>query len=208
MTRDAKAGFRFTIHYDSLFLVHDNDENRPLATAFCFIKPDWVVTARHAVVEMDIPRQSLALQSRRHGLLRASVLFLHPTHDLAVLRIEESSPCDVPLFPSHEAYTGTSGLVGCGWAPSWSDREGYDNTLVAHRIDGYEREVRRRDSGDESLILFDAPWMEGGYSGGPIFGEGGGVVAVLIQLVRSADGMTRGRATNIVHLLRFLSFPC
>ena len=204
MTSDANTGFKFSIHHDSLFVLRD--ENRALATAFSFIKPEWVVTAKHAVLEMGVPRRNLSLQSRRGEPLKVSILFLHPSHDLAVLGIEGQSPCDVPLFPGYEGYTGSNGLVGCGYAPSWPNKEGYSHTIVAHRITTYEREERSRDTGDESVIVFDAPWIEGGYSGGPIFGEGGAVVAVLIEVMRPDDGATRGRATSILHLLRFLTY--
>ena len=206
MTGDAAAGFRFTIHYDSLFLLCDDEEHRALATAFCFIRPEWVVTAKHAVLDMDIPRRNLSLLSRRNGRLRVSVLFLHPSHDLAVLRIDGQSPCDVPLFPGFESYTGRNGLICCGYAPSLSDREGRRYTLHLNRITSYECEKRTRHTGEEALIVFDAPWMEGGHSGGPVLGEGGGVAAVMIELVRSDDGVVRARATSILHLLRYLTF--
>ena len=206
MTDGAATGFRFTIHYDSLFLLCDDEEDRALATAFCFIKPEWVVTAEHAVLDMDIPHRNLSLLSRRNGRLRGSVLFLHPSHDLAVLGIEGQSPCDVPLFPSFEGYTGSNGLVACGYAPSLSDRERREYKVLANPVTSYERQERTRRTGEEALILFDAPWMEGGHSGGPVFGEGGGVAAVMIELIRSDNGVVRARATSILHLLRYLTF--
>lgn len=206
MVSDTGIGFKFHIHRDSLFVLQDDDEGRPLATAFCFLKPEWVVTAKHAVLDRGEPRQNLSLFGLRNNILRASVYFLHPSHDLAVLRIEGQSPCDVPMFPSFEEYTGQRGLVYCGFAPSLSYMSSRKHIIHVNRTVSYEREERNRQTGDESLIVFDAPEMEGGHSGGPVFGEGGGVTAVLIELIRSENGATRARATSIIHLLRFLTF--
>lgn len=199
-------GYSFTMHHDAVFLVCDEYVSHPLATGFCFIKPEWVVTAKHAVVEMGATRTSLVLFSRGHGMLRASVAFLHPTHDLAVLRIEGQSPCDVPLFPGYEGYAGQNWLVACGFAPSLGGGENPNHTILLSKVASYEREERTRNSGDESLIVFDLPGMEGGHSGGPVFGEGGVVVAVLIELIRSDTGPPRARATSVLHLLRHLAF--
>jgi hypothetical protein len=107
----------------------------------------------------------------------------------------------MPLFPGFEEYTGKRGLVCCGYAPS-------TGAFFLNHIPSYERERRIRDEGDESVIVFDAPWMEGGHSGGPVFGEGGGVVAVLLHTIRPDNGERRGRATSILELLRYLRFEC
>lgn len=206
MSEGAYKGNPITFEANAVLLVHDDTENRPLATGFCFIKPEWVVTAKHVVLENGLPRTSLSVLSYRGEPSRTSILFLHPQHDLAVLRIEGDSPCDVPLFPGFEMHTGKRGLVCCGYAPSLSDRQAGRNTIFVNQVESYEREGRMRDSGDESLIVFNAPWMEGGHSGGPVFGEGGGVVAVLIELLRLDEGVARARATSILALLRFLNF--
>ncbi len=206
MSSEGYSGAAITLDAKALFIVHDDSENRPLATGFCFIKPEWVVTAKHVVLETSLPRQNLSLTSFRGEQARASILFLHPSHDLAVLRIEGQSPCDVPLFPGFEEHTGRRGLVCCGYAPSLSFREGRKHAIFFNQVTSYEREERTRNTGDESLIVFDAPWMEGGHSGGPVFGEGGGVVAVLIELIQSGSGIARARASSILHLLRFLTF--
>ena len=200
------GGFSFSIHQDAIFLICGHDLDRPLATGFCFIKPEWIVTTKHAVIDLDLPREELWLLPRHGAPLTGSIVFVHPTHDLAVLRIEGPSPCDVPLFPSFEEYTGLKGLLACGYAPSLSSVEESRYTLHLNHVPSYEREKRIRDTGEEALITFDAPWMEGGHSGGPVFGEGGGVVAVLIEKVQNNDGLVSARATSILHLLRFLTF--
>ena len=205
MDNGSYRGAPITISANSVFVVHDDDENKPLATGFCFIKPEWVVTARHVVQEMGLPRPNLSLTSYEGEPVRASVLFLHPSHDLAVLRIEGESPCHAPLFPGFEEYTGRNGLVCCGYAPSLSNTGERRYSMFFNQVSSYQREERTREHGNESLIVFDAPWMEGGHSGGPVFGEGGGVVAVLIELIRHDGGTTRARATSILHLLRFLT---
>jgi Trypsin-like peptidase domain len=196
----------FTIHQDALFVIYDVDENRPLATGFCFIKPEWVVTAKHVVQDMGLSRSNLSLLSFSSTPVSASTIFVHEHYDLAVLRINGRSPCDVPLFPGYEEYTGGKGLVCCGYAPSRRRSDERPYPLLTSDVLTYDREERIRDHGDESLIVFDHPDMELGHSGGPVFGEGGGVVAVLIDRMRPSDGVVRARATSIISLLEFLTF--
>jgi S1-C subfamily serine protease len=196
----------FSIHGHAVFLVQDNDEGRPLGTAFCFIKPEWIVTAKHVVLDMGVPSPNLSLVSKSGSPLNVSIIFEDPYHDIAVLRIEGQSPCDVPLFPSFERYTGQRGLVSCGYAPSLSSHEEGSYSIWLEHFTSYDREERIRNVGDESLIVFDAPWIEGGHSGGPVFDLGGHVVAVLIDRIPADNGVVRARATSILHLLRFLEF--
>jgi hypothetical protein len=199
--------FKFSTNQDSLFVIYDHDANRPIGTGFCFLKPEWVVTAKHVAIDAGLRRENLSLLSFTGEPLRARSFFEHPNHDLAVLRIEGQSRRDVPLFPSYERYTGEKGLIYCGWAPSLNHQGRRPYSLLAAPVQSYEREQRTRDAGDESLIVFDAPSMELGHSGGPVFGEGGGVVAVIIDRIATDNEGVRARATSILHLLRFLSFP-
>ena len=37
------GGFSFSIHQDAIFLICGHDLDRPLATGFCFIKPEWLL---------------------------------------------------------------------------------------------------------------------------------------------------------------------
>ena len=43
-------GLRFTIADDTLCLIYDAQSNWALGTGFTFLKPDWVVTAKHVVI--------------------------------------------------------------------------------------------------------------------------------------------------------------
>ena len=55
------------------------------------------------------------------------------------------------------------------------------------------------------MIIFEAPYAEGGFSGGPILGEGGGVAGLIIDNF-SVDGKIFARATSILSLLGELRF--
>jgi hypothetical protein len=194
-----------TIDDKSLFIICDREEKRPLGTGFCFIKREWVVTAKHVVMDDGVFRQSLSVLPLKERELRASVMFSHPNHDLAVLQLEEPSPCRTPLFPSYEKFTGRKGLICCGYAPSLSNHEKKEVSIYVNQILTYDREQRTRLHVDEDLIAFEAPFLEGGHSGGPILGEGGGVVAVTIQGF-VANGKYYGRATSVLPVLDFLDF--
>jgi hypothetical protein len=77
--------------------------------------------------------------------------------------------------------------------------------MYANNIPKFEVEFRERGAFKEEIIVFDAPFSEGGHSGGPIFGAGGGVVGVMIQ--NFYDGpVLRARATGLAPILVHLTF--
>ncbi len=43
-------GLTFTIDKSSVAIVVDQDDARPIGTAFIFIQPHWAVTAKHVVL--------------------------------------------------------------------------------------------------------------------------------------------------------------
>jgi hypothetical protein len=53
--------------------------------------------------------------------------------------------------------------------------------MLVNHVPAFTVEVREREGLNEELVVFNAPRSEGGHSGGPIMGEGGGVVGVVIQ---------------------------
>lgn len=198
-------GIQFTIDENAVWIIHDQDEGRPLGTGFTFIKPEWIVTAKHVVLsENGAPRTKLWLSSIKIAQAYATLLFAHPIVDLAVLIMSGESPCKIPLFPSHERFSGTKGLVCCGYSPTVS-MQNMNPSLFVNWISSYSRERRTRGTGDEDVIVFPAPFLEGGHSEGPVFGEGGGVVGVIIQMFEYGD-IRHGRATGIQPLLQHLDF--
>ncbi len=194
-----------TIHIDrhSLCIIFDKNENKALGTGFVFIKPNWIVTAKHVVEKDDGEiRDNLRLLHLFEKPVSSSVLFVHPIYDLAVLTTGNLL-CKRPLFPSYEEFTGKNGLICCGYAPSKSINN--ELAFFVNSVPNYQFETRSRDVGDEKLLFFDAPFAEGGHSGGPLLGEGAGVVAVVIEGFKSNDQYIV-KATSILPLLEFLKF--
>jgi S1-C subfamily serine protease len=192
------AGLTFKLDKNAIALIVDQDKKKGIGTAFVFIQTYWAVTARHVVIQDGVPRRKLELSFLSKSNVPANVLFAHPTLDLAVLEFADG-PCDSPLFPSHHQFSGSNGLITVGYAPS----KGL--VFETNRIDSFTTERRDRVDGSEELIVFDAPFAEGGNSGGPVFGEGAGVVGAVIQdfLV---DSNRKSRATSLRPLLRQLQF--
>jgi S1-C subfamily serine protease len=197
--------FSFSIGMYSIQIVWDLNEKRPLATSFSFLRPNWVVTAKHVVMHQDLPRRSLGVQFGRGLSSRAKVYAVHPRLDVAVLQLLDESPCNNPLFPSYARFTGQKGLVSIGYVPSLNNNAKDERVIFANIVEEWEVERRSRDDSVEEIIVFDSPHVEPGHSGGPMIGEGGGVVGVVIQNLVEA-GVPRARATSIVSLLDGLDF--
>jgi S1-C subfamily serine protease len=196
------SGLSVTIDNKSLCVVHVPEG---AATGFAFLRPEWVVTAKHVVVRDDLYRDPITVMFLNAASQRARVLFAHPRLDLAVLEVQGSSPCQTPLFPSNSRFTGGKGLICVGYAPSLSDKVGGRYTSFVNYVASFALDQRSRDSGDEELIVFEAPWAEQGHSGGPLLAEGGSVVGVVIEAV-VLDGKPHLRGTSIHPLLRNLTF--
>lgn len=196
------AELTFKIDGNALALVIDQDEKRPIGTAFVFIQPYWAVTAKHVVIKQGVARVNLQLLFRDRSGVPATILYVHPSLDLAVLLVPES-PCKIPLFPGHHTFSGSNGLVVAGYKPSQNTLQGL--TVEVNRITSFSMECRERIDGTEDLVVFDSSFAESGHSGGPVFGSGGGVVGVVIQQF-TGDGGPRARATAIGPLLSQLVF--
>jgi hypothetical protein len=193
----------FSIDQAALSLVLDNEGNRVLGTAFSFIRPNWVVTAKHVAFVDGLPRRQLLISAFKRPSIRASVLFAHPQVDLAVLSVE-SDLCPRPLFPAHHSLSGGSGLICAGYAPSKS-APGDPAVLYFNEISSFTTEIRDRGVLSEEMIVFDAPFSEGGHSGGPIFGVGGGVVGAIIQNFYLGS-LLRARGTSLAPIVSHLTF--
>lgn len=76
--------------------------------------------------------------------------------------------------------------------------------LYVNEIPSFAIEVRDRDYLNEEVIVFDAPFSEGGHSGGPIFGSGGGVVGAIIQNFYVGSQL-RARGTSLAPVVARLS---
>jgi hypothetical protein len=164
-------------------IIVDQDARKPLGTGFYFLQQRFFVTAKHVVVDDHTgeTRPNLVLMQNAPNYPRAKPIFLHPSLDLAVLEVNNPQ-CTVPLYPSDQRIVGHHGLRYWGYAPTKSDKKNHNYVVAVVDIPTYECEPpRERDDGIEWILRFDSDLSEGGHSGGPVLGAGGGVVAVMIE---------------------------
>jgi hypothetical protein len=109
--------WNFTIDARAVGLVKDLILDKVIGTTFSFVKPNWYVTAKHVIFDYGQIRERLVVLIDKEPPIHAQVLFVHPELDLAVLELERAV-CEKPLFPSHHAFAGTTGLLAAGYAPS------------------------------------------------------------------------------------------
>jgi S1-C subfamily serine protease len=198
-------GLKFSIDRDSIALIVDLEKKtKPqLGTAFVFIQSHWAVTAKHVVIRDGIARPHLALMFPSGAKSEATVLYKHPVIDLAVLLVHHPPPT-IPLFPGHHTFASSDGLIVAGYTPSKNTETG--PTIEFNRIDSFLPLTRGRLEGNEDIIEYDAPFAEGGNSGGPIFGTNAAVVGAVIDDFPES-GVRRARATSLESLVRQLRFP-
>jgi S1-C subfamily serine protease len=127
----------------------------------------------------------------------------HPAVDLAVLLVRQP-PRTVPLFPGHHTFSSSQGLIVAGYTPSKATPTG--PVIEFNRIDSFSPLTRERSEGNEDIIEYDAPFAEGGNSGGPVFGTNATVVGAVIDEFPE-NGIRRARATPLDGLVRQLQFP-
>jgi S1-C subfamily serine protease len=197
------SGLTFSIDGQSVALIRDMDTGRAIGTAFIFIRPQWAVTARHVVVKDGLNRERLELLFPGNVNVPATVIYAHPELDLAVLSVE-NSPCTLPLFPAHQSLTLATDLITAGYRPSKNSAQ-LGLAFEVNHIAAFTAETRGRAFGTENLIVFDAPFAEGGHSGGPVFGPGGSVLAVVIENF-TVGATQRARATALAPLVDRLEF--
>lgn len=202
-TQKAESGLPADIDPAAVSILVDEDIHRPLGTGFYFMQARYFVTAKHVVVDYDTGcvRDNLVLIQNGPNYPKATVAFLHPTLDVAVLHIDNPG-CSVPLFPSDQRIIGKHGLRYWGYAPSLSDTKSHNYIVAVSDIPKYEcDEPRERHDGTEWVIRFGSNFSEPGHSGGPVLAAGGGVVAIITQ---GHDVWCR--ATEIRCLLPYLTF--
>ncbi len=188
-----------TIDRTAFCLIHDLRDGRIIGSAFVFLRPRWIVTAKHVVVHDGLVRPALAYSTvRKCGRLK--VIVVDPDHDLAILEAEVNV-AEKPLLPTYGEFATIKELIAAGYKPS-----GEPDGLVAefNHIDGFEIETRERVSGSEQILLFKDPGMEGGHSGGAVLAEGSNVAAVVIEHFERSTGRW-ARATSILHLMKYVS---
>lgn len=192
-----------TIDSRCICVIYDLIEKKSLATCFAFLQKKWFVTAKHVVVKDGAARQNLQLIFLNGTRRNCYVSHTHLTLDLALLIQIDETVCERPLMPGHHDLTNKEGLYCLGYKPSISIGTGFSKIEVNH-IPQYEIEERERDK-IEKLLHFEAPFSEGGNSGGPILGSGGAVIGVIIENYQNGDSYFC-RATYIDTILDNIKF--
>lgn len=192
-----------------VFMQHKGGSSRPIGTGSFFLRRDVVLTAKHVVEESNHEQHPLSIRvisndGKKIGA-KPVEYWSHPHIDIALVRVEaeEGQLPDQPLYPAHHSLNARFGAVLVGFSPSSSDPSNLQWVVKAYRVEAYSHEVRERTDSSETVIEFDAPFMEGGNSGGPLLSLGGGVIGVTSGFFSAqqessvSNGPKRGRATSV-----------
>lgn len=190
------------LHESSIALIHGVENNRPkvLGSAFCFLKANWFVTAKHVVEEHGLPRELLSMNVGGK-LFRVSELWTHDQRDIALIDLEQPL-CPEPHYPSHWSHEKEKGLIKVAYSPDHSKQDKRPIFYATH-VKEYETSERIREDGSELIFEFEDQGAEGGNSGGPIFSLSGGVVGIIIDGV-FMENSTTTKATDVKVLLELV----
>ncbi len=177
-----------------------------------FMRRDLVLTAKHVVEDRpssDSPMRAANGSKDGSEIISADVeaYWCHPDIDIALLKLTPEGASQLggsrPLYPSHFSLNDRLGVAAVGYDKASSNPDAGLWVNKVHHLSEFTSVERNRTSSDEFCLEFEAPWVAGGYSGGPLIGEGGGVIGVIIQVYESVVGTDagkpggRGRATSI-----------
>jgi len=185
-------------------VICDQDEGKnELGTGFLFMRKDWIITAAHVIQVDGLCRINLYAQFPISGInkVKLKVISVHVESDIALLQIvSEENPCERPLFPGYDDLSVSKGLVCCGYTPSKG------NTITIGLVKNYSKDFRHRKE-TEVIFEYESIDIEAGCSGGPIFGDGGLVLGIMINLfiIEEEPYKKFVRATSIQNLTKALS---
>ncbi len=184
---------------------------RGKGTGFCFLRRNWIVTAKHNVFDKDgLARNGLAAAfGDEHGLwtIPFRSVFVYQDLDVALLELVQDCPCEHPLMPAHWSLRKSCMAICGGFDPPLSDvtlqHMTINLTAIRHiQLDELEREFV------EMSLTFKNDEVKPGFSGAPLLIDGGGVVGVLYRIETDEEaGVAHVRATAIDPLLGLLRLP-
>lgn len=177
-TGSQESRIMMVIKPHQICIICDEEETSPLATGFLFMKKNWMVTAKHVVIKDGLARQKIyaifVSTTKEIIYAKLKVIAIHDESDIAILEILDNlNEFTHPLYPGHEELSSKKGLIYCGYDSSFK-------SLRMEYVDNFVRDSRFRNH-EEIIIEFSSNHVTGGYSGGPIFGDGGVVLGLMIN---------------------------
>src|ERR1019366_4633374 len=153
----------------------------------------YIVTNQHVVDDVSALRIRLA----DGASLSAVVIARHPELDLAIIKIEATSP--LPVMPIG---TATDLMVG-ETVIAVGNAYGYEHTVSVGVVSAIKRDVSLNESmAYKSLIQTDAS-INPGNSGGPLVNINGELVGVNVAIRAGAQGI--GIAIPVDHMVKSVS---
>lgn len=190
----------------AIAVVVDHDRRIALGTGFYFLQSKFFITAKSVVVNCDTgeAQRNLLLIQQGSAQSRATVAFLHPSLDLAVLEIDRPG-CSVPLYPSDQCIRRRNVLEYFGYVPNAADRQNCNPMIGRVRFADYHAKQVDGGSGSVEWILRSSVDLSGrGHCGGPMLSVTGGVVAVMTE---GHDGWARATAVKALFPFVTMRFP-
>ena len=182
-----------------------------VGSGFFFMRRDIVVTAKHVITDRIDPNAPFQILQPRFDGTREGIRAIDwcplDEVDAAMIRVDKTYVrISHPLFPSHYGMNNKKGFVALGYNRDFDSERENTWAVFAHHVRMTETQVRERKNSKEYVLHYDANWAQPGYSGGPIITEGGGVVALMIEMFAPQESScerrprTNGRATSIYPL--------
>lgn len=172
---------------------------RGTGLGFAFLKPQWVVTARH-VVRDQRPGSAVTLVFAVGGPSTGRVAALHPHVDLAVLEVTGDVHGVVPLTPPAGRPAEVQAVLCVASEAVTAADAAPSGRLRLLEVPSFERTRRHRDGREEDLFIFPTPLDGSPRSGGPLLAADGSVIGVVVDSIDLA-GRTFIRATAIEAVL-------
>jgi len=172
-----------------------------MGTGFVFLRRDWVVTSKHVIWDEENLsfREPIYLISTDPKIQEKRIepknYFFHPHIDLAIVETKNDM-CKLPFFPAHQAFNDNHNVAAIGYSRSNSafDKINFRAVPLKH----VRTESRERECGPEESYEFEFEGSEPGNSGGPVFGDGAGVLAVICHgALGDSSNISKVRATRI-----------
>jgi S1-C subfamily serine protease len=177
-----------------------------VGSGFAFLRPNWIVTAKHVVVRDGTAATPIELLYAPAFKSSARLLLAHPYVDLAVLEVTGECRCRAALMPVDRSLPNGRGFLCVGHRPSLSHPSlGHYVSFVSGVAEAQTSRTPLPNGDEEVVLTFAAPNGEPGHSGGPLIGDAGGVVAVVFEGI-TLLGEHYMRATSILALLDHLAF--